>query len=93
MKDYNDLFIPGVEVQQEQMVANKHKGVGYQNSNFYYLQLKINRHYRQIGSLLRTSNINQIIDYKKLRKVAADMANFSHMLIMLCDEKIKELGD
>ena len=91
---YDPMFEAGIEAQLEKMIKNNHKkgwddiDIRYAHSKIIDNQLKLpellyNRHFENPVS-------NSEIDCESVRKIAANIANFAHMIILKCDNIIKD---
>ena len=94
MGNYKDLFRAGNKAQTEQMECNRHKR-GWQNFPIHdsYQGIKMSGiHLQDYLFDLFTDKKRKLrkVDYKEVRKKAANIANFAHMIILKCDKVISE---
>ena len=97
MRDYKKLTDAGVAAQLEKLKQNGHK-CDFSDRSIEYLTNRIDEEYQELSEEVWTiTHDEQCLnywhkekkDYKKIRKEAADIANFAHMIILACDKQIK----
>jgi hypothetical protein len=85
MKDYDTLTAAGIKAQFEKLRENdQENSLNNLNMNDNY-----DLAYENWGEL-EDELIEPTIDYHKTRLAAADLANACHMIILKCDQMIKE---
>ncbi len=84
-RDYDKLLESGNKAQLEKLLLNEHKR-GFENINLDYA---INRIYQEIEELHEAHLFNDV-DFSSIRKEAADIANFAHMIIFKCDQELNK---
>lgn len=94
---FESLLEAGNKAQIEKLEANNHKhGLG--NNDIAFLIMKIMEHIFKLrgetcNKVDRYIQINYSLKdklrYKIIRNIAADIANYAHMLIVYCDNEIK----
>ena len=86
-KKYDEMFKAGNKAQLEQMIKNEHKE-GWDDIDILFALMKISEHIPEAKQCW-FKNPEQ---WGLLRKYASDMSNLSHMIILKCDKKLKELS-
>jgi uncharacterized protein YjaG (DUF416 family) len=84
MRDYKALLEAGNRAQLEKLKENEHKD-GFNQIDLEYAVSRI----REETEELEVELIFRDND-KNIRREAADIANFAHMIIFGCDRKLKE---
>jgi len=82
-RNYFGLFYSLIPAMLEKLYENKHKK-GWENIDFEYASNRILDEYRELKEAIIDNDI------KEIRREAADIANFSAMIIYQCDKKLKE---
>ncbi len=80
-RDYDKLLKSGNNAQLEKLKENEHKK-GFDDIDIDYSFRRLHDELRELFSELA----EDVIDYTKVRKEAADIANFAHMIIFKCDQ-------
>lgn len=92
-RNYKELFQAGNKAQLEQMEKHEYKR-GWKNFLLHSSFQGIRKSAIHIESALYKSFTHQEIiieptDLKMIRKKAANIANFAHMIILKCDKEIE----
>ncbi len=84
---YDPMFEAGIRAQLEEMIKNNHK-TGWDDISLSWAVKKIKEHlpemYRNVVSPA------PIFDLVRLKKLASDIANLSHMIILQCDKRLNK---
>ncbi len=88
MRDYKRLFDAGNAAQLEKLRQNEHKK-GWDSVTFEYAYFRLIEEVGELSEALRAQEVNPE-GYKNIRQEAADVANFAHMIILKCDEALKD---
>jgi phosphoribosyl-ATP pyrophosphohydrolase len=83
MRDYRALLEAGNKAQLEKLKENEHKE-GWDNINMKYA---INRLNEEVDELIIAKHRGYV---PEIRREAADIANFAHMVVLACD---RMMGD
>jgi hypothetical protein len=83
VRDYNQLIHAGNRAQVEKLIENSHKG-GFDYIEIDYAIYRIDDEVRELHIASRKKDI------KEIRREAADVANFNHMIILACDRILYE---
>ncbi len=83
MRDYNKLLHAGNRAQVEKLIENSHKA-GWDNIGIDYAINRIEDEVRELHTAIDKR------DVKEIRREAADIANFAHMIILTCDRILYE---
>ena len=91
---YDPMFEAGIKAQLEEMIKNNHK-TGWDDIDITYAHSKIIDNRIELPKLLYNRHFgnpvsDSEIDCESVRKIAANIANFAHMIILKCDNIIKE---
>jgi len=89
MRDYSNLLDAGVAAQLEKLKENEHKK-GFEDVDIYYVYRRIHDEYRELGEEIFYDKFQNNIDYNKVRREAADIANFAHMIIVKCNQELNK---
>jgi len=87
-RDYGKLFQAQLQAQKEKLDENEHKP-GFDELTFAYTWKRINNEFEELQHECTRSKW----DLKKVRREAADLANFLGMLILTCDEELEAIDD
>ena len=82
--DYYNLLNDGNIAQLEKLRANEHKK-GFEDIDIMYAFRRLIDEVEELDNEIDSNNN----DFSKIRKEAADIANFCHMIILKCDEELK----
>lgn len=88
MRDYDNLLSAGNKAQLEKLEENPHKR-GFDNIKLEYAHTRIKEEMAELNIEINGYPHSQTIDWQKVRREAADVANFAHMIIFKCDQEIK----
>ena len=88
IRNYEDLLSAGNKAQLEKLEENSHKR-GFDNIDLNYAHTRIKEEMSELDIEINGLPHDQRIDFKKVRREAADVANFAHMIIFKCDQEIK----
>ena len=84
---YDPMFEAGVKAQLKEMIKNNHKK-GWSDIGLLWAVKKIKEHLPEMYN--NAVSPAPVFDPVRLRKLASDTANLSHMIILKCDNMIKE---
>ena len=84
-RDYKKLLDAGNAAQLEKLQQNGHKK-GFGNIDLNYAMKRIDNESHELFCEIAMMDK----DYKAIRHEAADIANFAHMIILKCDQILKE---
>lgn len=85
---YDEMFKAGNNAQLEQMKKHESSKSGYEDADIFYAARKITDY---IPILLKLSLLtSKGRNIERLRKEAANISNYAHMIILKCDKEIKE---
>ncbi len=84
MRDLEALLKAGNAAQMEKLQENTYKR-GSDDINTFYALRRLSEEVKELEDEFWLKEK----DYKKIRREAADVANFAHMLIVACDKEIK----
>ena len=92
---YNELFEHGNKAQLEQMVKNEHYKSGWDDfglgAGFKGIRKNAIKIEDQLYTLFtRQGRKKDSIDFESVRKRAANIANFAHMMILDCDKELSK---
>jgi hypothetical protein len=97
-RNYADLINAGVIAQIEKLRDNEHKP-GFDNIDIEYATRRVGEEHEELlNEIYKITESGGVInywhkdnkDFSKIRKEAADIANFAHMLIFKCDQELKK---
>lgn len=94
---YDEMFEAGNKAQLEQMIKHKHY-TGWDNfgigAGFEGIRKNAIKIESQLYTLFTRQGKKKVsVDYESVRKRAANIANFAHMMILDCDkELVKDEG-
>ena len=97
MRDYKKLIAAGNKAQIEKLKENEHKK-GFDDIDIMYAFGRADEELQELCEELydvhtmygvRSLYPKEDIDYCNARHEAADIANFAHMIILKCDELLK----
>lgn len=100
MKDnkYSELFESGNKAQLKQMIKNEHKE-GWNDINIKYAYKRIKQKTRILWReiylkpfifMVSGMLVRRYKDHRSIRKEAANIANFTQMIILKCDKELAE---
>lgn len=84
IRDYDGLLKSGNRAQMEKLQQNGHKR-GFDDIDIPYAKERILEEWSELAKA-----INEGQPLEEVRSEAADVANFAHMIIYVCDRKILE---
>jgi phosphotransacetylase len=84
-RDYEKLLESGNKAQLEKLLLNEHKR-GFENIDLNYASDRIEEELDELWVEIQMKNK----DFSAIRKEAADIANFAHMIIYKCDQELKK---
>lgn len=84
-RNYADLLGAGNNAQIEKLLENEHKG-GFTGQDLIQLFLLLQE---EVLELTREM-VLEFYDPRSIRREAADIANFAHMIILECDREIAD---
>lgn len=84
-RNYEKLLESGNKAQLEKLLLNEHKK-GFEDIDLDYA---MNRIYQEIEELHEAHLFNDK-DFSAIKKEAADIANFAHMIIYKCDQELNK---
>jgi hypothetical protein len=84
-RDYLKLLQAGNTAQIEKLRENEHKP-GFDNIDINWAFKRLHDEFRELFSELSEDNK----DYSLIRKEAADVANFAHMIILAADQEMNK---
>ncbi len=92
-RDYDELLKSGNNAQLEKLKENEHKR-GFEDIGLYYAFKRLDEEYEELKcELYDFSSFGRIhkntFDFSAIRKEAADIANFAHMIILKCDQELE----
>ena len=90
MKDYSQLFIHGNQAQLEKLKENE-STEGFDNIDIQYAMTRLYEEHVELHNLLIDDDNEEWrkkLDYEQIRREAADVANFAHMIILKCDKEL-----
>lgn len=79
MRDYEGLLRAGNQAQLEKLKENSYKK-NWDDMNGWYAIGRMNEEIRELAEAYARR------DYREARREAADVANFAHMVVVLCDK-------
>ena len=84
-RDYAELLGAGNKAQVEKLLENEHKG-GFSGQDLIDLFLLLQEETLE----LTREMVLEFYDPRAIRREAADIANFAHMIILECDKEIRD---
>ena len=87
MRDYDTLTAAGIKAQFEKLRENEHK-TDWKDLSFEYLFNRVVDEVKELREAFEEPEVNEA-GFKAIRNEAADVANFAHMIILKCDQKMK----
>ena len=87
-RDYGRLFGAQLQAQKEKLEENVHKP-GFEDLPLPYIWKRIEEEFEELKHECTRSRWN----LKKVRREAADLANFCGMLILACDKELEAIDD
>ncbi len=97
-RNYDELFIRGTNAQREKLEENDYKE-GFDNIDIYYAfgglskerdELLLAIAILELGLDVPGEINTQETGYKTIRREAADVDNFAHMIILKCDKELEK---
>jgi len=82
-RDYDGLIRAGVQAQIEKLNMNEHKR-GFDDVDPWYAYTRIRDELHELEYEVHEK------DFYKMRKEAADIANFAHMIIYRCNQELNK---
>jgi len=79
------LLNAGLTAQEEKLRENRHKR-GFNEVTLDYAWRRLTEEVQELNMEI---NGTVILNHSDIRKEAADVANFAHMLILKCDQELK----
>ena len=89
MRNYDELLKAGTGAQLEKLLENPEKS-GFDNINIEYALDRILDEFIELRDAIRKTGIPPITHLQLIRREAADVANFAHMIILRCDKELEE---
>lgn len=91
MRDHSKLLTSGISAQLEKLDENKHKEDYSGMSVVEAFRLKMEEVEELRAEIFDNLGfVRENPDYAKIRREAADNANYDHIIILECDRKLKE---
>lgn len=86
MRDYDSLIDAGNKAQIEKLEENSHKK-GFENINLSYAFHRLQEEMDELSNEIY-DNLESGGRIEEIRREAADIANFAHMIIYKCDQEL-----
>ena len=86
-RDYSELFTGQLQAQKEKLDENSHKR-DFTDLPFSYAWTRIQEEFKELQQECEAIKVD--FSYTKIRREAADLANFCGMLILACDKEMEE---
>lgn len=87
MINYKELLTHGNEAQLEKLKENKSK-CGFDNVKIYYAAQRIYQEYNELITEVNNQMLSEKDRLNRIRREAADVANYAHMIILKCDKEL-----
>ena len=82
-RNYRELLEHGNKAQLEKLLENKHKEDWPNEIDYTYACMDL-----EMKELQKEVYRGYGVDFSKIRREAADVANFAHMIILACDRRL-----